>query len=181
MRHNRDRETALTLHIGLLIHNRTRKRDLIDIFFEKSTSVSYDQVLQVSTEEANRVTNMFEEGIVCPLILKNDQFTTRNLGNIDHNPSSTSSCDALHGTVISVTQHAARENTGIHRMLPEVPEKEGQRSLKSVNALPKSNANVPPEVLPENVSPMTTNKQVIPISTNGETWNGHHCTDYRSC
>ena len=45
---------------------------------------------------------MFEKkGIVCPLILKNDLFTTGNLDNTDHNPSSTSSCDALHGTAIS--------------------------------------------------------------------------------
>ena len=83
------------------------------------------------TEKANRVINMFEkEGIVCPLILKNNLFTTGNLDNIDHNPSSTSSCDALHGTAISVTQHAAHENTGIDRMLSEVPENEGQRSSK---------------------------------------------------
>ena len=93
----------------------------------KGISVSYDLVLQVSTEEANKVINMFEKkGIACPLILNHDLFTTGSLGNIDHNPSSTSSCDALHGTAISVTQHAAHENTGINRMLPEVPENEDQ-------------------------------------------------------
>ena len=98
--------------------------------------------------------------MVCPLILRNDLFTTGNLDNTDHNPSSTSSCDALHGTAISVTQHAAQENTGIDRMHPVVPENEGQRSSKSVKALPQSYSNVPPVVLPENVSPMTTNEQV---------------------
>ena len=87
------------------------------------------------------------------------------LDNIDHNPSSTFSCDALHNTAISVTQHAPHENDGIDRMLPEVPENEGQRSSKSVKALLKSYASVPPVVLPENVLPMTTNERVIPIST----------------
>ena len=65
--HNSDRETALPLYRGVLIHNRTRKRDLIDILFEKGLSVSYDRVLQLSTEQANGAIDMYEnEGSVCP-------------------------------------------------------------------------------------------------------------------
>ena len=52
VRPNLDRETALPLYLGLLVHNKTRKRDLIDNLFQKGLSVSYDRVLQVSTEEA---------------------------------------------------------------------------------------------------------------------------------
>lgn len=44
--HNRERETRLPLYLGLLIHNKTRKRDLIDILNEKGLSVSYDRILQ---------------------------------------------------------------------------------------------------------------------------------------
>ena len=44
VRHNPDRETVLPLYLGLLIHNKTRKRDLIDVLFEKGLSVSYDRV-----------------------------------------------------------------------------------------------------------------------------------------
>ena len=92
VRHNVYRETALPLYVGLLIHNRTRKRHLIDNLFEKGLSVSYDRGLQLSTEEVNRVIEMYEnEGSVCPSILREQLFTAGNLDNIDHNPSSTSS------------------------------------------------------------------------------------------
>ena len=97
VRHNLDHETALPLYLGLLIHNRIRKRDLIDILFEKGLSVSYDRVLQLSTDEANRVINIYEnEGSVCPSTLRDELFTTGNLDNIDHNPTSTSSRDSFH-------------------------------------------------------------------------------------
>ena len=38
--HNMDRETALPLYIGLLVHTKTRKYELIDIRFDKGLSVS---------------------------------------------------------------------------------------------------------------------------------------------
>ena len=41
VRHNLDRETRLPLYLGLLIHNKTRKRDLINTLFERGLSVSY--------------------------------------------------------------------------------------------------------------------------------------------
>ena len=52
--------------------------------------MSYDRVLQLSTEEANRVIDNENEGIVCPTTLRDELFTTVNLDSIDHNPSSTS-------------------------------------------------------------------------------------------
>ena len=64
------REPALPLYIGLLIHNKTRKRGLIDTLFEKGLSVSYDRVLQLSTNEANKCIDRYEqEGVVCPTAL----------------------------------------------------------------------------------------------------------------
>ena len=66
--------------------------------------MSYDIVLQLSTEEANRVIDNENEGIVCPTTLRDELFTTVNLDNIDHNPSSTSSHDSFHGTALSITQ-----------------------------------------------------------------------------
>ena len=92
VRHNLDRETALLLYLGLLIHNKTRNRDLIDNLFERELSVSYDRALQLSTEEANTAIDRYEnEGCVCPATLKDKLFTTGKLDYIDHNPSSTSS------------------------------------------------------------------------------------------
>ena len=45
MRHSPDRETLLPLYIGILVHSKTRKRDLVDILYSKGMSVSYDRVL----------------------------------------------------------------------------------------------------------------------------------------
>ena len=50
IRHNIERETSLSLYIGLLIHTKTRKRDLVDALFQHGLSFSYDRVLQASTD-----------------------------------------------------------------------------------------------------------------------------------
>ncbi len=113
VRHDPDRETSLPLYMGLLIHAKTRKRDLIDIMFERGISVSYRRVLQVSTTEANRVIDQYDrDGVVCPTALRNGLFTTGNLDNIDHNPSSTYAQDAFHRTALSLTQHTTHDNSG---------------------------------------------------------------------
>ena len=166
VRHNPNRETVLPLYLGLLIHNKTRKRELIDILFEKGLSVSYDRVLQLSTEEANRVIDIYEnEGIVCPTTLRDELFTTGNLDNIDHNPSSTSSHDSFHGTALSITQHVTNENSGAVRVLKKIPEKHDQPKLNYIKPLPESYTNVPPMLLPDKITPPTTDDQVIPTST----------------
>ena len=70
------REAALSLYIGLLTHNRTHNHHLID----KVISVSYDRVMQLSTEETNKVLNIFDnEGLVCSTVLCDGLFTTGNL------------------------------------------------------------------------------------------------------
>jgi len=164
VRHNSDHETVLPLYLGLLIHNRTRKRDLIDILFEKGLSVSYDRVLQLSTEEANRVIDNYEnEGSVCPSTLRDKLFTTGNLDNIDHNPSSTSSLDSFHGTAISITQHVTNDNPGVFRVLQKIPENRDQPKSKSIKSLPKSYTNVPPISLLGNIIPTVTDDLAIPI------------------
>ena len=72
LRHNLDRETVLPLYIGLLVHNNTRKRDLIDTLFSKGLSVSYERVLQFTTALANREIQRYEyEKVICPSPLTN--------------------------------------------------------------------------------------------------------------
>lgn len=161
VRHNMDRETVLPLYLGVLIHNKTRKRDLIDNLFEKGLSVSYDRVLQLSTDEANRVIGIYEkEGSVCPSTLRDQLFTTGNLDNIDHNPSSTSSQDSFHGTAISITQHITHDNPGVVRVLPVISENRVQPKSKSIESLPKSYTDVPPVSLPNSTIPTMTDDQV---------------------
>ena len=88
-------ETKLPLYLGLLIHGKTRKRELVDILHDRGLCISYDRVMQISTDIANSVITQFEEShVVCLSFFKSNVFTTGNLDNIDHNPSSNTSRDA---------------------------------------------------------------------------------------
>ena len=65
--HSRDRETPLPLYVALKIHAVTRRRGLIDILFHLGMCVSYDRVLQVTSEMANGICQRFRmEEAVCP-------------------------------------------------------------------------------------------------------------------
>ena len=106
-------ETALPLYLGLLMHNKTRKRDLVDILFQHGVSVSYDRVLQVSADTGNAAVNHFlTEAVIYPTKMRSGLFTTCNLDNIDYNPSSNTAVGSFHGTAISITCHATPENHG---------------------------------------------------------------------
>ena len=62
---------------------------------------------------ANGVIDIFEaDGVLCPIHLREGLFTTGNLDNLDHNPSSTSAQTAFYGTAVSLTQHVTVDNTG---------------------------------------------------------------------
>ena len=63
---------------------------------------------------------------------------------------------------VSVTH----ENTAIDKLILGAPENKSLHTSNSVKALSKSHADVPPVVLPKNVSPMTTKDQVISTSAN---------------
>jgi hypothetical protein len=134
-RHNRNRETPLPLYLGMMIHAHTRKRELVDTLFQLGLSVSYDRVMDVSMDMANAAANQYQnDGVVCPLILRNGLFTTAAVDNIDHNPSSNTAHDAFHGTGISLFQNRENESDGIERerailqpgtsnkRLPQLPE-----------------------------------------------------------
>ena len=57
-------------------------------------AISYDRVLQISTDLANIVCRLYEEeGVVYPPNLKKCVFTTAAVDNLDHNLSSTTASD----------------------------------------------------------------------------------------
>jgi len=114
--HNKERECPLPLFSALKIHGQTRKRTLVDTFHKLGMCISYDRVLEISTDLANSVTALYErEEAVCPPKLKKDLFTTGEVDNIDHNPSSTTASDSFHGTAITLIQHPTQENPGHKR------------------------------------------------------------------
>ena len=49
-RHKHDRETPLTLYIALKIHATTRKRTLVDAFSSLGMCVTYDRLLQLTSD-----------------------------------------------------------------------------------------------------------------------------------
>ena len=134
-RHNRSRETPLPIYLSMLIHAKTRKRELVDTFFKLGLCVSYDRYMNISADLANTVCARYHaEEVVCPPQLRSGVFTCGAV-DIDHNPSATTSHDSFHGTAISMMQFPTRESYGqdraVHHIDPEVA------NLKTIASLPQ--------------------------------------------
>ena len=92
------------------------KEKLVDTLFHLGLSISYDRVLDISMDMAISASQQYDsEGVVCPLNLRKNLFTTAAIDNIDHNPSSTTSYGAFHGTGISLFQNRVTQSDGIIR------------------------------------------------------------------
>ena len=59
-RHNRDRETPLSIYLAMKCHALTRSRSLVDTLFHLGLCVSYDRLLQLTAAIANGVLERFE-------------------------------------------------------------------------------------------------------------------------
>ena len=158
--HNRCRETPLPIYLGLSIHARTRKRDLVDNFFKLGLSVSYDRVLSISTDIGNTICRKFEdENSVCPAKLRKGIFTTSAVDNIDHNPSSNTAKGSFHGTGISLFQNVSREYPGIEQEQISL-EHRSKLDTKKVCELPDWYTDVPPCIL-RDANAHTTNNVTL--------------------
>ncbi|KAK3737233.1 hypothetical protein QZH41_010861 [Actinostola sp. cb2023] len=135
-----------------MVHTKTRKRELVDTLFSLGLSISYDRVLDISTELGNNICRFYEsEKAVCPPNLRGKLFTTAAVDNIDHNPSSTTAHDSFHGTGISLFQHADDNFSGIVR---DVPVPDCSSKEKKIASLPESYATVTPVVCYKNDPPL---------------------------
>ena len=116
--HNKDKETPLPIYLGLMIHATTRSRTIIDKLHSLGLSTPYNRTMHISTNLANSVCERYEsEGLVCPLQLRKNVFTTAAMDNLDQNPSSTTAFDSFHGTAISLTRHVSHECRGNHAVI----------------------------------------------------------------
>ena len=112
------REPPLPIYVGLLLHGKTRKRSLVDKFYDLGLSVSDDKVLSISAGLGNDISELYKtEGVVCPRQLRHGVFTTAAYDNIDHNSSSNTALGALHGAAISLFQHPCHTNPGEARII----------------------------------------------------------------
>ena len=145
-RHNKARETPLPTYVGLTVHARTRKHELVETLFDLGLSISYDRVMAISTAMGNRVCEQYHrEQVVCLPNLRHGLFTTAAIDNIDHNPSSTTATDSFHGTGISIFLYPTAQIPGTdhreHRLLEEIA------PSKRLAQLPESYTSVRPLVL----------------------------------
>ena len=107
-RHTKHGETPLPLFVGVLVHSRTKSKDLVYTLFRLGLFVSYDRVLAVSGDLGNSALSQHFEnlGTVCPSKLNTGVFTTSAVDNIDHSPTAKSAHGSSHGTGISLFQHS---------------------------------------------------------------------------
>ena len=81
--------------------------------------MSYDRILQIENQLATAVHQFTEEiGFVCPSQMHPGFFTVSALDNLDHNPSSTTATDSLHGTGISLFQFPSSSSPGDQNQRP---------------------------------------------------------------
>ena len=110
-------------------------------------SISPDCLLDISTNIGNEAIAVFgKEGVVCPLNLRHDLFTTAATDNLDVNPSSATVMSTFLGTAASLNQHICGGYSGCPRDIPDALPSD--RVLKN---LPEKFTNVKPGYLPPKV------------------------------
>ena len=117
--------------------------------YERRLSVSYDRLLNVSTDEANWViTSYKQEGVVCPTLLRDGLFTTGNLDHLEYRPQS---CIYISSRLLSwdryILHHVSSENTGTPRTY-DMPD-DGMSMLNKIKPLPDIYVNVSPATFPK--------------------------------
>ncbi|KAK4305062.1 hypothetical protein Pmani_023027 [Petrolisthes manimaculis] len=87
-------EPVLPLYLGILLHKNTQKRDLVKKFFDLGLSVSYDRVLEISTEKRAKICSYYEKlnSLQVPQ-LKKSKFVTSALKSITQQTETKSSLD----------------------------------------------------------------------------------------
>ena len=171
IRHNKDREVPLPIYLSMLIHAKTRSRDLIDTLFNLGLCVSYDRLMNISTELANTVCAQYQfDQVVCPPQLSKEVFTCGAVDNIDHNPSARTAHDSFHGTAITLTQFPTSKlpEENQVRVLPNVVKR------SKLSQLPQKYTLVPPAtamsdpVIPTKCVSLTVDQSIISGDTKKE-------------
>ena len=180
IRHIKERETPLSIYISMLIHAKTRSRHLIDTLSNLGLCVSYNRLMNISTDLANTVcTKYHEDQVVCPLNLSNGTFTCGAVDNIDHNPSARTAKDSFHGTAISLMQFPTSETPGVPRVRiqQDIPRK------SKILPLPQSYTLVHPvtktldPIVPVKKCPINADESIVKVYMKKEhKWLSHLST-----
>ena len=105
-RHHVSHETPLPIYIGLMVHNCSLKKSVVEKMNHLGLCISYDRVQQIEATVTNVLCDSYRSsGAVVPLTLSTDIFTTAAIDNIDHNTSSSTATESFHGSSVTVIQH----------------------------------------------------------------------------
>ena len=58
-RHSKDREPAFPVFMGLSVHSKTRKKEIVNTMFEHGLSISYDRIQEISTQLGEAVVKRY--------------------------------------------------------------------------------------------------------------------------
>lgn len=154
-RHSKKRETTLAVFIGLSVYSKTRKRQLIELLHDNGMCISYDRVLEITSQLGEAVVHQYiKERVVCSPILMKYLFTLAAVDNIDHNPTATTVSTSFHGMGVLLFQNPSAENPEVKH---ELPQSQVGSKVKKVPELPESYNNVKPAYISKN--PNTPIKQ----------------------
>ena len=119
--HNQCRETPLPFYLSMKIHGATRSRGLVDTLHSLGMYVSYDRLLQLSSDVKNGICQRFLiEDAACPSKLRQNLLTTAAVDNIDHDQSYVTAKDSFYGTGISLIQHPSHTHGGLDHGVAEL-------------------------------------------------------------
>ena len=105
--HFKNNEPPLPVLIGVMVHARIGSRKLVDQLAAEGVSISYNPVMNLRRSICNQVYMEYQaNGLVCPVGLKKNVFTTAAIDNLDQNPRSATAESSFRGTAILVLQHA---------------------------------------------------------------------------
>ncbi|EDO43913.1 predicted protein [Nematostella vectensis] len=174
-RRNKSRESSLPIFVGVAVHAKTQSRDLVETLNKLGISISYERVFSFSTKLGNEVCRRYhEQGAVCPPNLRIGLFTTSAVDNIDHNPSSTTAKDSLHGTGISLFQHPSAVLPGTVQAPIRMNNDSSDKSV--VRELPASYTDVPAV---DGTSPrMQPTASRVPLKSNEEDYHRSIADEY---
>ena len=107
---------ALCVYLAIMIHNKIKNLELIETWSKLGLSISKHWLSNLSTSVGNSVIEANErDGVIIPMNLKRDFFSTAFVDNIDVNTKVTLLTTSLHGTAASLNQQTSTLNQGESR------------------------------------------------------------------
>ena len=145
-RHSKDREPAFPVFMGLSVHSKTRKKEIVNTLFEHGLSISYDRVLEISTQLVEAVVKIYVDiRLVCPPQLRLGVFTVSAVDNCEYNRSASTAKTSFHGTSISLSQSESSVEPQNDLVL--------NRNVNKIPDLTESYTNVKPAYFPKKLIP----------------------------